>query len=358
VQRGIDSYMMHMDVGQARIETPRHEKRIAAIHRGGGPRTIKERKWDSFDGYLLSLASEKGARVFRERVNIIEWQDGRPHIQRSEGPLSGYDLVVVASGVNTPTFKRLEKVIPDYQPPGTTKTAIREYYLGMETIGEHLGDSMHVFLLDMPRLEFAAIIPKGDFVTVCLLGESIDNELLGRFVDDPEVRGCFPPDWDSQHLACNCAPRINTRAATRPYGDRVVFIGDCGVSRLYKDGIGAAYRTAKAAANTVVFQGISAQDFERHFWPACRTIERDNSIGKLIFIIVRLIQRTRFARRGVLRMVRAEQKREEGNQPMSNVLWDTFTGSAPYSDVFLRTLHPRFLGSFLWNIAAALFQLT
>jgi hypothetical protein len=37
---------------------------------------------------------------------------------------------------------------------------------------------------------------------------------------------------------------------------------------------------------------------------------------------------------------------------MSTVLWDTFTGSAPYRDIFLRTLHPGFLGVFLWEIVA------
>jgi flavin-dependent dehydrogenase len=35
VQRGIDSYVLHMDVGSVRIETPLQEKRIAAVHRGG-----------------------------------------------------------------------------------------------------------------------------------------------------------------------------------------------------------------------------------------------------------------------------------------------------------------------------------
>ena len=38
VQRDIDSYVMHMDVGSARIDPPRPGKRIGAIHRGAGPR--------------------------------------------------------------------------------------------------------------------------------------------------------------------------------------------------------------------------------------------------------------------------------------------------------------------------------
>jgi CRP-like cAMP-binding protein len=34
------------------------------------------------------------------------------------------------------------------------------------------------------------------------------------------------------------------------------------------------------------------------------------------------------------------------------VLWDLFTGSAPYREIILRALHPAFLGSFVWNVAA------
>lgn len=42
----------------------------------------------------------------------------------------------------------------------------------------HFGSAMHIFLLDIPRLEFAAMIPKGDYLTVCLLGRHIDRDLI------------------------------------------------------------------------------------------------------------------------------------------------------------------------------------
>jgi len=69
VQRGIDSYVMHTDVGSARIETPIHEKRIGAVHRGCGPQGTKNGKWESFDGFLLNNAIEKGAKFFRQEWN-------------------------------------------------------------------------------------------------------------------------------------------------------------------------------------------------------------------------------------------------------------------------------------------------
>jgi hypothetical protein len=35
---------------------------------------------------------------------------------------------------------------------------------------------------------------------------------------------------------------------------------------------------------------------------------------------------------------------------MSSVLWDVFTGSAPYREILLRTLHPRFPATLAWNV--------
>ena len=38
---------------------------------------------------------------------------------------------------------------------------------------------------------------------------------------------------------------------------------------------------------------------------------------------------------------------------MSSILWNTFTGSAPYREILLHSLHPLFLTSFAWNIVVA-----
>jgi hypothetical protein len=207
---------------------------------------------------------------------------------------------------------------------------------------------MHVFLLNLPRLEFAAMIPKGDYVSMCLLGEDIDTELVEAFLAAPEVRQVMPREWRPEQRSCQCQPRINVRGVRAPYADRVLFIGDCGVTRLYKDGIGAAYRTAKAAARTVIFEGVSAKVFERHYLPTCRRIEKDNLIGKLTFAFTRQIQKRRIARHAVLRMTEKEQASRDYRPRMSSVLWDMFSGSAPYADIFRRTLHPVFLARLSW----------
>lgn len=354
VQRGIDSYTLHMDVGSVRINTPVQEKRIAAISRGPGPRDLKEIKWDSFDGHMQKLAVDKGAHLINERVREISWIDGQPRLKTAKEFSDSYDLLVFATGVNAASQKLLKNFDADYEAPQTTKTFIQEYYLGEKIIAEVLGSSMHVFLLDIPRLEFAAIIPKGDYVTVCLLGEDVDKKLVDEFMNTPEVKACFPAGWSPDARSCLCSPRVNTGGARHPYGDRFVFIGDCGVTRLYKDGIGAAYRTAKAAATTAVLQGISAADFAEHYDPACHRIENDNLIGKFVFFVTRQIQRRRFTRRAVLRMTANEQTADPTQRQLSTVLWDTFTGSAPYREILLRTFDPRFISRICGNIVISL----
>jgi flavin-dependent dehydrogenase len=351
VQRSIDSYYLHMDVGSVRIQTPGQEKRIASVHRGGGPRGIQDIRYLSFDGFLLDLAVKQGARQVNQRVDDVEWDQGRPRLKTAGQP-EPYDLLVVASGINSYAPKLLEGLSGAYRPPQTTKAYIAEYFLGKETIKTYLGSAMHVFLLDLPRLEFAALIPKGDYVTLCLLGWDIDKPLVDSFLSSSKVKECLPPNWEAPDDFCHCSPRLNIQGAVQPFGDRIVFIGDAGVTRLYKDGIGAAFRTAKAAARTAVLHGVASGDFRKHYWPACRSIARDNAIGKLVFFFSSLIKKLPFTRRGVWRMVSHEQRTGGANHGMSSVMWDTFTGSAPYQDVFLRTLHPAFLGRFLWEILA------
>lgn len=331
VQRGIDSYVLHMDVGTVRIEPTRREKRIAAVYRGGGPRGVVGSRYHSFDGHLLELAKGRGAQVHHDRVEGIDRNGGKPRITTKKGTSTGYDLLVGAVGVNTSALKLFEEMGAGYRAPGLTKTYICELFLGERTIKTYFGNAMHMFLLNLPRLEFAAMIPKGDYVTMVMLGTGIDKTLVEAFFSAPEVRKCFPADWSPPADFCRCSPAINISAAVKPFADRMVLIGDSGVSRLYKDGIGGAYRTAKAAARTAVFEGVAEEDFRKGYLPVCRSLSVDNGIGKVVFGITTPIQKTTVLRKGVLRMTTAEQEARQWNPRMSDVLWDTFTGSAAYA---------------------------
>ncbi len=354
IQSGIDTCTLHMDVGSRPFETPAQEKRIAAVHRGAGPLGAVDQAWRSFDAYLLNMALQAGATLRPARVEAVERVEGglQVHSRRFGG--QRYALLAVATGVNTSALKLFSSVVPAYRPPATLQIHTCEYKLGAEAVERSLGNAFHVFLLDLPGLDVAGVIPKGEYVTVALLGRAITQPVFEAFLNTPEMKACMPPGWQPDQAVCHCSPRINVGPAAQPFGDRVVFLGDSGVSRLYKDGIGAAYRSAKAAATTAIFHGIAADDFRRHLWPVYRRQAFDNAIGRFVYWVIRQFQHWRFARRGILRMVAGEQRVVPGPHTMSSVLWDTFSGSVTYREIVLRSLHPAFVGRLGLNMAAAL----
>ncbi len=358
MQKGIGSYTLHTDLGNVKIEIYLEEQKIAAIYRGAGPKGAEDQKIGSFDKFLQERSIKKGANLIKDRVVSISFKAGKPLI-KTKGGLSGtYDLLVGAVGVRDSALDLFENLKTGYIRPETTKTFILEYSLGSEKVRKYFGNSMHVFLLNIPLFEFAALIPKGNYVTLALLGKEINDELIDSLLNTPQVKECFPPDFEltKKQSACRCRPEISIKSAVKPYADRLVLVGDSATTKLYKNGINAAYDTARAAAKTAIFEGISNDDFHRHYWPKCQKIIRDNKFGSVVFAATHIIKKIQFVRRGVLRMAYGERQKHRTNQRMNMVLWDTFTGRADYKDIFLRALHPFFVARLLWETIMGFFS--
>jgi flavin-dependent dehydrogenase len=351
VQRGLDAYELHTDVGSVRIAAPGQERRIATVFRGWGPRGSVRAEGQGFDGLLLGLARSEGARLRREPVTALDWHDGRPWLAGPRADGTAYDLVVVASGINSGLLERIERLDLGFHRPPTVVTYIAAVPMEDTEMERRLGSAMHVFHMELPRLHFAALIPKRGFATLVLLGEDVDSELVQTFLQAPLVRRLLPNGVTAGcPISCHCFPLMSIGAAERPFADRLLFIGDSGVTRLYKDGIGAAYRTAKAAATSVLLDGLAARDLRRHFWPICRRIATDNACGRRLFRFSALAQGGGIIQRAILHMAALEQGDPARQPDMSTMLWDMFSGSAPYCEILLRCLHPRFL----WRLACCL----
>ena len=358
IRRGIESYTLHLEQGSTVIETPFQEQRIAAMFRGIGPLSANAEDGDSFDNYLLDLCRKSGAKIIHDRVtSAIRTADGVTLKTKGEQK-ARYDLVVGAVGLNPKTLDIFKSICPSFEPPETAKTYISEFRMEPEVIDQYFGNSMHVFLLNLPHIKFGALIPKGCFVTLVLLGNDIDKEIAKSFVDSEAVSRLFPPGIDLDEITpCKCFPTINVKGARLAYDDRVVLVGDSASSKLYKNGIGAAYITGKAAANTAVFNGISAAAFKRYYQPVCTRLENDNKLGRFIFSVTTIIQRSRLLKSAMLGMVISEQKKENQKRRMSSILWDTFTGSANYSNIFFRFLNPLLLIPLIWHIIKSMFNI-
>lgn len=343
VQRGINSYQLYTERGDVLIETPAREKTIASVYRSGGPDDYTVLDKESFDNFLLQTAVKEGARHVRRTVDLVKSEDGMPVLYSGDEILMKADLVVGAFGVNgwkTPDLTGLDL---GYTGPTTTPAAIAEIRLDPEYISEKFGNSIHLFLLPVKNIKFAALIPKNSYVALCMIGKKLNRNLMDEFLGHPKVSQLFP-EGKLEDLSCMCLPIMNIGATVKPVADRVVMIGDAGSTRLYKDGIGAAYFMAKSAAKTSVMHGVAEKDFKRYFMPDYKSLITDNRFGKFLFFVTDLFREYGFMTSAMLRVVKIESGDGIGERKiLSSVLWDMFTGNERYKDVFFRAISPELI---------------
>ncbi|HEX9917826.1 MAG TPA: hypothetical protein VGA87_01600, partial [Pyrinomonadaceae bacterium] len=207
----------------------------------------------------------------------------------------------------------------------------------------------HFFVLKQADVRYVALIPKGEHVTVTAIGENVDVVSTERLLRESYMRDYLPPDWK---LDCHCHPRVAVGAARLPYSDRFCIVGDASDSRYLKNGVESALVTARLAADCVVNHGVTARDFEEHFWRRCQQVfGRDNLYGRALFEIYDrifphpLIAPVYFAVLQAERKARASAGGQGssggGGALLSDALLAAFTGDQPYKRILLRALHPR-----------------
>ena len=337
VREGIVAYRLHTDEGEVTIAAPNLERRIASVYRGGGPKGMIAGDYESFDHYLLQQAIAEGAKHQPVKIDRIEMRESRPVLFSQETELMTADLMVGAYGLST-TSKLFEGLGFGYHEPPAITTAIAELKMTEETVHDVFGNTINLFLLPDKGLKFAAMIPKGDYVTLCLLGTTIEADTVTKFLAKPIVKRFL--DSTAYTVECRCLPKMNVGAPKVPYTDRVVVCGDCGSTRLFKDGLGAAYLMGKALAKTVVFHGVGKQHFENVYRPVYDSIIQDNMFGRIMFTATDIMRKNRILTRGMLETVREEQQ-SVGPRLHSTVLCEMFTGNERYKNIFPKTLSPR-----------------
>jgi len=337
VRKGINSYKLHTAHGSAYITTPSREKTIATVYRGGGPKGVTGKDKESFDHFLLCLAVKEGAVHSSERIDRIEYKRERSLLFSKDDKINEADLVVGAYGVNSATAKLFEETGFGYKAPATTIAAIAEVGMNTSTLSNYFGNSIHLFLLPIKDIKFAAMIPKGTHVTLCILGRNMNANTVTDFLIHPVVKRVLPEKSDYE-IICRCLPRMNIGAPKKPFSDRVVACGDAGSTRLFKDGLGAAYIMGKAAAKTVVFHGVSREHFSNEYYPVYKSITIDNHYGRYLFAITDLYKKNKILCRGMLKVVEKEQNGANNNKILSSILWDMFTGNERYKNIFYKAL--------------------
>jgi len=327
-----------------------HKTRIITTFRGNGPRFTDTYTGKSFDSFLLENAKKAGASVILQPVTKIlppkNPQEPIKLIYERNGQDIHYkaDLLVGAFGVNSHTHDKSVPKTLRYLPPKTIQTCMMDICPTKEVNRALYGNNIYVFSLGTRHIRFASIIPKGEFLTICLVGkENIQKAHLNSFLNHPKIQDMIPEAWNNPEKRCICFPKIPVNHAIRPYDHRFVVVGDAGISRTYKNGIDSAFITAQIAAKSAFERGIAKQDFrEGYFEPAKKLLGRDNVYGSIILTANDIISRQKHIVSIHIKYM-AEHPDTWTTKQMNKVLWNSVTGNAPYKDIFYTSIHPRLL---------------
>jgi flavin-dependent dehydrogenase len=338
-----------------RLRVPR-DMRMYSVFRGSLPGR-RDGNPAGFDGFLLGEAVKEGARMLYGKVETIAYgASGLPRlIVKTESgesvPLEA-GFVTIATGINAhcgldyredALIASVKRMNPAFVPGRSRKALIFELDAGEEYLERHLHREVYFIEYGSKHLalEHTALVPKGRFLTVAMLGKCIDEAVLPRdsrliaheFLTLPQIERILP-GIAAAPLACACAPRMTVTTAKSPYGDRFAIIGDAVGSRLNKDGLYSAYVTASRLAQTVLQDGIDRESLARSYGKTIRWLEADNRFGRVVYALSRVAFTTPVVGRITYQAYATECKvRDEDSRPLSDVLWKIASGTADYRDV-------------------------
>ena len=328
---------------------PNDKSSILAVYRGNGPLYSTHTESHSFDDCLLKHVIKQGANVIYEPVQELRLaSDINTPATIIYGKSASYkemeaDLVVGAFGINSTIVNKIKGLNFGYIPPKTIQTCQMEIPLSDTFIKKSFDDNIHVFALGLKPFRFASMVPKGNYVTVSLVGtRDLTNKDMLNFVNHPVVRMKLPHDWEVPDKFCMCIPKITLSHAKKPFTDRFVIVGDASITRIFKNGMESAYITSQIAAQAAFEHGISKDDFDIHYYkPAKKLLAMDNLLGTVILMLSDFITRQNWLVRPRLSYVKSRRGSWIANH-LNTLLWNMVTGDAPYKKILIQAINPVF----------------
>ena len=355
IQGRIDYVWIQGEWKNFRLRVPKDMK-MYAVFRGSLPGRRMGRP-AGFDGFLLGEAVKEGARILYGDVQAIAYApSGMPNltVRAPSGKKASLDaaFVSIATGINAHCgldyrddglIASVKRLNPAFVPGKSRKAFIFELDVGEDYLKRNINREIYFVEYGSKHLalEHTALIPKGRFLTVAMIGKCIDEALLPQdsqqivrdFLALPQIERILP-GLEAAPIACACAPRMTVTTAKCPFGDRFAIIGDAVGSRLNKDGLFSAHVTASRLAQTVLRDGIDKQALAKGYGKAIKWLAADNHFGRMVFGASRVAFTTPVLSRITYQAFATECKvRDERSRPLSVVLWKIASGTADYREV-------------------------
>jgi len=355
IQGHIDYVWIHGQWKNVRLRVP-NDKRMYSVYRGSLPGRRTGRP-SGFDGFLLGEAVKEGARILYGEVEAIAYSASRMPVVTVKTPTGqkislDASFVSIATGINAhygcdyranELIASVKQLNPTFVPGKSRRTLIFELDVGEDFLRRNMNHEIYFIEYGSKHLalEHTALIPKGRFLTVAMIGKCIDKAVLPRdiqqiiraFLTLPQVDRMLP-GIAAAPLACACAPRMTVATATSPFGDRFAIIGDAVGARLNKDGLYSAHATASQLVHAVLHEGTDQRALARGYGKTVRWLVTDNRSGRIVFAVSRLAFSMPLVSRIVYQAFATEYKvYDERSRPLSVMLWKIASGTTDYKGV-------------------------
>ena len=129
-------------------------------------------------------------------------------------------------------------------------------------------------------------------------------------------------------------------AGQNPFADRFVVVGSAGISRYYKHGIESAFISSRIAANSVFKSGVSENAFRTGYYkPVMKILGSDSLYGRWVFSLNDYITSRKSISAGYFSFLKSEKKKPVAKIQLE-FLWNMFTGSIPFKELFIKVFDP------------------
>ncbi|MBI2447715.1 MAG: hypothetical protein HYV48_04195, partial [Candidatus Omnitrophica bacterium] len=139
-----------------------------------------------FDDFLFEKARDNGVTIIEEEltdINILEDEV----LLHSANATRRCDVVVGAFGLNEKMLTLFEERLKTYKRPNLLRSILIELPMDENVINHKFKDTIHAFLpRRMGRIEFAAITPKKDSLTINAAGSRVTEKDMELFLRSPE----------------------------------------------------------------------------------------------------------------------------------------------------------------------------
>ena len=317
IQREIDGYVLHSNENEI-------------VMKASGDPTYAVRRIN-LDEFLINLARSRGVEIIRSRATDLEFgRSGVMVFSESNNVIA--DVVVGAFGMDDGTARIFEKTTA-YRQPKYLSSMVVKVHPG-EQVMKRFGNYIHAFLPPINGIDFGAVTPKLNHLTINIAGLDTVIDAMEKFLEYDPVRALLPLDFD-----VFSDPDLQFFKGRFPYGvsegffgHRYVIVGDAaGLLRPFKGkGINMGIRTGVRAARTIMKVGISRHAFKIHYRNAWKDVLGDISYGKLMRSLAII-----GARWGLLDRVIESAKK---NKIWERALFDCVSAHKPYKKIITETI--------------------